>query len=147
MTIPDLDLEGFREAQITLRERFSQDVTFRRYDDGTYGPEIAIDPESGVPYDPMASAIASGVTEIPASAEVFRGHRASDTEADEVATAIGEIETGQAVLAIDPADLAEIQGATEVVVDGEVYRVSNNVDERSIGPLAADRTLIWVEQE
>lgn len=144
--MPELDLAGFREAQITLREQFSQDVTFIRYDEPTYPSGTAMDPESGVPYDPTIAATASGITEIPASAEVFRGQRASDEGAEEVATAIGEIETGQAVLAIDPEDLAEIQGATEVVIDGETYRVTTAVDSPSVGPLPPDRTLIWVEQ-
>lgn len=140
------DLEGFRDAQITLREQFSQPVEFFTPTATTWPSGTQIDPETGVPYDPTIAPTASGYSTVTASAEVFRGQGAARTVAEEVATAIGELETGEAVLAIDPADLADIQGSDFCEFDGEEWRITAAKDSDAIGPLDPDRVLIWVER-
>lgn len=143
--MPDPDLNGFREAQVTLIAKLGSNVVFFKPTSTQWPEDAILDPETGEPYDPTVAPTASGF----ASAVVRCGVVTSTVRAvdDALVEAIGVVEEGEAVLLVPEEDYeeAELDDATEAVLYGERYVVSSR-DERGIGD-ETHRRLIWIQQK
>ena len=146
------DLQGFRDAQRTLREQFGEDITFAAPASATWPAGTPIDPETSKPYDPTIEPEDGGemadVGTIRCSI-VYRPMGLSRRGiADDIqTTAVGNFEEGAVVLIADPTEYADagIEDATQFVVHGETYAVSQTEDDQ-LGPGDTQRVLIYGEQ-
>lgn len=143
--MPTPDLEGFTDAQATLREKFGRDVTFLTYQGPSYASGVALDPQTQQPYDPTilptASAVASAsVRALKIYTPVFGG-------TDVVPSPIGILEEGQAVLSIYPDHFnnANLNDAHEVEFLNERYKIES-VDYDAIANEPAHRVLVKIRQ-
>ena len=143
------DLEGFREAQATLRSQFGEDVPFFTPTETTYDPSVPLDPETGTPYDPTIAPTASGfASAVVRASVVYRpmGLSRRGIEDDVQTTAVGNLEEGQIVLIVDPDDYeAELTEATECEVHEERYLLGQ-VDFDRLGEGPYHRVIMYAEQ-
>lgn len=146
---PEPDLAGFREASVTLREKFGQDVPFFSPTTTSYPPGTSLDPESGQPFDPTIQPTASGfASAVVRVGVVFRpmGLSRRGVEDDIKETAIGNLEEGTVVLISDPADYeAHLTDATECIVQDERYTLTQ-VEHDRMGNGPYHRVLLYAEQ-
>lgn len=154
MALPEADLEGFREAQATLREQFGQAVPFFIPQAETYDSSVPLDPETGKPYDPTIAPTASGVASAVVNANVVNrpmGLSKRGVEDDIRQTAVGAFEEGVVVLIVGQEDFDEdLLDATEFEVNNERYEITQHEEDR-MGPGAPsgepDRHLFWGAQK
>jgi hypothetical protein len=140
------DLAGFRAAQQRLRESMGATVTFlipASHDAGDYAPGTSFDPESGLPFDPLAERTTDDVpTEVVVVASVV--HRPIDTDVRDSAqnSPIGLINSDNVALLISTTDYPLVQAATEVEVWGDRYSIT---EMRADGVNVVDRYVIYLE--
>lgn len=135
------DLDGFRDAQVRLREKFGRDVTFLIPIEGTYPSGHAINVETGKPLDPTVEAVGSGWASGSAKAVVIDRPIADDDES--VLTPAGWFEEGHMVLDIDPDDWDAVSAATMIETFDSRWEIR---DSDLDGIEVADRRLIHVEK-
>lgn len=141
------DFTGFRDAQVRLRDNFGHDLSFYTPVAASYASGVALDPESGDPYDPTLSPTSGGgftATTVRVSV-VARPMGLSKHGIDDDArkTAIGWLERGALVLVVEPEDWPLVSAATEVEYANERYAI-RQTDHDYLGPV--DRYLIYAEQ-
>lgn len=140
------DLEGFRDAQVLLREKFGEDVPFFTPTPTTYPPGTPVDPETGLPYDPTILPEASGfASAVVRASVVFRPIRGLSD--DTRTTPIGNIEEGEVVVMVGPEDFEEeeLDEATEMEVHGERYRIKQTETDQ-LGDGKPHRVVVHGEQ-
>lgn len=134
--VVDPNLEGFREAQVTLRQKFGEDVPFFTPSETEYPEGTPLDPESGLPYDPTILPLASGfASAVVRASVVFRPIQG--TRDSTRTTPIGDIEEGSVVVMVSPQDFEEedLDEATEMEIHGERYRIKQTeYDQLGDGP-------------
>lgn len=139
--MPTPDLAGFRDAQIRLIDGVGASVTFGVPTTVTWPASAAINPESGVPYDPrIAPASGGSASAVTVNAVISQSAGGAD---DQTAEAVGRMESADITLGIKPADRSSIEGATTVTVFGTLYRV------REMKPLGHDQPdsyVVYAEQ-
>jgi hypothetical protein len=118
--VPSPDLEGFRQAQITLREKLGRDCVFLTPEGETWPSGVPLNAETGRPLDPTIEPESGGGF---ASAT----HRALVidnplTDDDETINApAGWFEDGHMVLSLDPDD--NIGSATHVQTFEQLWEI------------------------
>lgn len=136
------DFDGFRDAQVRLRENFGKDLTFYTPGATTYPPGTPLN-EDGRPYDPTIQPSASGVTTQTVRVSVVSrpiGRSRGGMSAPISDEALGWVEAGDIVLIVDPEKLPPIKDATEVDYDGARWVIRTR-DKDSLGPV--DRYLLF----
>lgn len=145
MTAPDL--AGFRAAQVRLAEGFGSDVQFSIPAASgaiTWPPDTPIDPETGMPYDPVVEPLAGGDPEtVTVRAEVV--HKTVSQEAVTFG-ALGWVEGAEMALILQPEDKTAVEGATEVVVFSERQRITSFRPD-GIQPDVVDRWIVFLQGE
>lgn len=121
------DIAGFRDAQNRLREVLGQDVTFHVPEAVTWDPAVALDPETGQPYDPTTVPTSGGghADVVIRVSVVFRTIRRGAVEDQVIDQPVGVMNDGTVALLIAQADYAAIQDATEFVLNGKDYRITD----------------------
>lgn len=116
------NLTGFQGAMERLRQQTGVDCVFTTPDEPTYPPDVAIDPDTGRPYDPFATPT---VPAVPGTATVRCGfaHRVGGGADDAQPSPLGAIDAGSAALIIAEADYPTVKDATRVRVVDEVYDI------------------------
>lgn len=140
------DLAGFRAAQASLATAFGATVTFSippDADDVTWPDDTPLDPETGLPFDPVIEPESGGeATEVEATAQVV--HRTVGQGDQTPFGPLGWVESADIALILSVDDKAEVEAATEVVVFGERQRVISFRPD-GIQPDVVDRWLCFVE--
>jgi hypothetical protein len=122
----DADLAGFRAAMIQMRAEMGSDVPFFTKSTGTYPPGTAIDPESGVPFDPTVGELGSAWGSASYRVGVYTHPIGGDmADSEVIANAVGWFEEGNIVIDMDPTDYADVEDATEVEWNGYRYEISH----------------------
>jgi hypothetical protein len=118
------DFAGFADAQTRLRDHFGDEVTFKFEPQPTYPPNTPLDPETGLPYDPVVAAtdITQATTTVKCNI-VFKAINRAGISGDVEASALGFIEAGDIMLIADIAERDQIDGAIEFVVRDEVWLI------------------------
>lgn len=105
------DIAGFEAAQVRLREQFGQDVPFYFASAAVWPPGTQLDPETGNPYDPTVLPVASGMGSalVPNVSVVHRplGLSRRGIAGEEVTTAVGRFQEGEAALIIGVDDFLD----------------------------------------
>lgn len=145
---PEVNLEGFREAAVRMRQSMGTDVAFFTKSQGSYPPGTSLDPETGQPFDPTVPETGSGWASASLRVGVYTSlHSTSgprSREDDVFATPVGWFEEGNAVLDADPDEYAEVESATEVEVSGIRYEIAD-VDGSAIDDVE-HRKLIYIRR-
>lgn len=139
--MPVPDHAGFREAMVKMRMEFGEDVPFFSRVDGAYPPGVALDPETGRPFDPTVTATGSGWASAAMRVQVFTDTLTPGAEDDAVHTPVGWFEEGNIVLDADPEEYEALDDPEEVEWLGERYVISD-VDGGTIGDVE-NRKLIY----
>lgn len=118
------DLEGFREAQERLRQNLGQEITFLVSSEKVWPEGTAIDPESGEPFDPTIDPETGGdITEVVITCIVVsRLIRGEPNEAG-IEGPQGVARGESAALIVGTADLVEIEGATDFILNDITYGI------------------------
>jgi hypothetical protein len=151
MAIPEPDLQGFRDAQATLRAKFGEPVPFFTPQAKTYPPGTPLDPETEEPYDPMILPTASGWAVASATASIVArplGLSRRGVDADIDVTAVGIFEEGTVVLIVGYEEwhAANLDEATECEVHNERYEIVQT-EEDQLGPGEPERMLAYCQQK
>lgn len=121
----DADIAGFAAAQERLRGQFGESAVFLQAPVYSYPPGTLMDPDTGAPYDPVvvatASAQASAVVRCDVAYEAFRAGRDRDNEP----TALGFLDRAHLMLISGSASRAQCEGAVNVILRGQSYKVTN----------------------
>lgn len=141
------DLDGFREASITLRAAMGREVVFLTPTETVWPEGTPLDPQTGEPYDPVIQPLASGWASaaVPDALVVVPG---GSVRVDTVTNQpIGEIEAGQAVVIIAAASYAipQVEAATRVVLFDGTYDITE-ADPDSVGGEEPDRVILHLRQ-
>lgn len=139
--MPVPDHAGFREAMVKMRMEFGEDVPFFTRVEGTYPPGVALDPETGQPFDPTVPATGSGWASAMMRVQVFSDALQPGAEDDAKLTPVGWFEQGNIVLDADPEEYEAVSDAEEIEWLGERYVISD-VDGGTIGEIE-NRKLIY----
>ncbi len=141
--MPSPNIQGFIEAQNTLRQEFGVDVVFDIPVAPVYAPTVPIDPETGLPYDPTVVPTSGGGTTQVTILGLLVRQALPTNEQDEVTwSQSGVRRTDMAVLSIDPVDRPTIEGATSFTVQGIPYSVTDMTPD---GIVDIDRWLVFGE--
>lgn len=128
--LPDLD--GFAEAQDRLRRVMGRDVVFRVPGVPVWPDDTVLDPQTRRPYDPTIQPVSGrDFSEITKRVSVvWQPIRASgqDQVSDE---RLGVMRSERLALAISDADYGDVEDATEAIVSGITYRVTESVADAS----------------
>lgn len=141
------DLEGFAEAMDRKRILLGEDVIFLSDAVVSFPPGTPLDPESGVPLDPLVEATASAQASAGVRASVYfravtRGGGGGSDSAD---TPAGRGEHTHVMLILPPAGASAASGCGEFVLRGERYLIdSQKLDAPVRG---ADRWLVYGAEE
>jgi hypothetical protein len=139
------DLNGFRDAMVTLTEKLGADVPFFKPTATVWPSGVPLDPETGAPYDPTIEPQASGFASAAVRCSVVsRNAQALKDEA--LAAAIGEVEESEVVLVCSVADFdAHVDGATKVLIYGEELEITQS-DLDGIGQGPPHRAIVRARQ-
>lgn len=133
MTVPSLT--EFRGAMERKRAAFAETVTFSKPGAHVWPPDTAIDPETGLPYDPVLAAEATELDTVDVPANVaIRGQE------DAKQNAAGWFDNTHALAIVDLARRGDVEDATHFVARGVQYQV---VVSRADGVVGEDRYLIY----
>jgi hypothetical protein len=127
------NLAGFRRAQERKRELFGEDVTFVADPAVTFAAAVAVDPDTGRPYDPFAVP----ETEVPSSTVVRCGvaWRSMDAEGG----AAGWVDRQHVTLIAPPEAEATVRAASEFLLRESRWQIeSSQLD----GLAGVDRLLV-----
>lgn len=135
------DITGFREAQSKLRTLLGQDIVFHVQAEKVWGPDVAIDPEQGEPYDPTSVPESGGeITDVTVRASVVFRPLARTPE-DEVTTSpVGLMGTQVVALDIAPADYLAIEDAIEFILNGRTFHITDITPD---GLTSVDRFIVY----
>lgn len=135
------DIAGFKDAQERLRQQLGVDVTFEIPEPKTWGPDVAIDPESGEPFDPTTVPTSGGGTTevVKRASKIFRPIVRSG-EDSAVSSPIGVMDTEHMAVVIGEADYADVQDATGFTVNGKGYGITDSTPD---GLDAIDRYIFY----
>lgn len=120
------DTDGFVAAQRRLLTDLGGPVVFRVPQPATYAPEVALNPETGQPYDPTVVPTSGGdfaEVVVTGTATPVRALALDDAQTEPV----GILPAGDMAVLIDSADEPSIDGATEFVVREQRYRITSMV--------------------
>lgn len=136
------DIDGYKEATRRLRQRLGSTVTFRIPVAKTYGPDVAIDPESNEPYDPTQVPASGGgfTTHTLVCGVIFRPVRKSSVQDEVSSSPIGVERTDTVAVTVDAADWPTVDDATEFVLNTIVYNVTDSPPE---GLVTIDRYIVF----
>lgn len=123
MTGPAPDLAGFADAQRRLRGGFGEDVVFLLPEEVTFPPDVPIDPETGLPYDPTIKPIASGAASAVVNCDVAQRTTRLDVSGGDNQGQLGVLTEGQVLLIADISASATIADAVRFEVRGDSYKV------------------------
>lgn len=141
------DWSGFENAQIRLRAAFGNDVEFFMPTPTTYASGVALDPETGRPYDPTIRPIASGwASGIVHGDIVDRPMGLSQGGVEDqrrAGTPLGSMPTKQKVVIIGSADVGIASAATRARYLDEEFEVVDFREDK-LGPVV--RFLAFLEQ-
>ena len=138
---------GFADAQARLREQFGHDLTFYTAGVPTWPPGVALDPETGTPYDPTIDPVDTGEAQAIVRVSVVSrplGLSRTGVSDSSERKAIGWVEEGGVVLIVDPDDWDQVENATEFTYADERYAV-RQTDHDYLGPV--ERYLIYGSQK
>lgn len=135
------DLAGWREAQDRLREALGEDVTFSIPLPKTYDESVALDPETGEPYDPTVVPTSGGgfTSVIVRATVVFHPIKRGDEDQVEQ-SAVGMMDIKNVALLVGEADYPGIQDAAEFVLHGRDYRITDMMPDGLVG---IDRYVVY----
>lgn len=138
---------GFEDAQIRLRAAFGNDVEFFAPTGTTYASGVALDPETGRPYDPTIKPIASGWASAVVHGDIVdrpmglsQGGVADQRLAG---TPLGSMPVKQKVVIIGSADVGLASAATRARYLDEDFAVTDFREDK-LGPVV--RFLAFLEQ-
>jgi hypothetical protein len=141
------DIAGWADAQDRLRQKLGTVVVFLIPPTLTpedYPADTSFDPETGLPFDPTIEHTSG---EEPERVEVVAAviHRPIDTDVRDAAadTPIGLVPSSNAALLISLADRPRAEGATEVEVWGERYRIT---EWRRDGLTVQNRWIVFLQE-
>lgn len=130
------DLVGFRGAMQRKRSAFAETVTFTKPAVHVWPAGTPIDPETGLPYDPVLADEAS--TDL--DTVDVAGNVAIRGQEDAKANAAGWFDNTHALVIVDLADQAAVEDATRFIARGVTYEV---VVKRTDGLVGVDRYLMY----
>lgn len=145
------DIEGFVNAQVRLREQFGQDVPFYFGSASVWPPGTPLDPETGNPYDPTILPVSSGAPSamVPNVSVVHRpmGLSRRGIAGEEVTTAVGRFEEGEAALIVGPADFDtySLDEAKWVEVHEEEWEITS-FDADALGSNDTQRYILYIRK-
>lgn len=139
------DLDGFREASITLRAQMGRDVVFLTPTGTTWPGGTILDPETQEPYDPTIAPLASGWASAAVNTLVVgpNGGRVKD---DAVNAAIGVVENGEAALIVAANASAIMKDATRVVLFDGTYEITQGPQPDAVAGELPDRLIVRARQ-
>lgn len=121
------DLDGFAGAQRKLRANFGEPITFLGPPVTTWPPDTLLDPETGVPYDPVLEPTTTTNEQSVVCCNVaFKANRAG-ASAESESTALGWLETGDMMLIADIQDRPLIDGKASFIARGEHWDIHATV--------------------
>lgn len=139
--MPEPDLAGFREAQLTLIAKVGADVPFFTPIATTWPVGTKMDPESDTPYDPTILPLASGFSSAAVRCGVALRPVPRTLEDQTVQNALGFLEEGHGVLIVPSTDYDthDLDAALQVEVHGDRWEITQrtpdgiaNVDHRRL---------------
>jgi hypothetical protein len=140
---PTPDIAGFKDAQKRLRNYLGQEIDFQIPVPKTWGPDVALDPETGEPYDPTAVLTSGGgdtIVTVKATV-IFRPIKRGDE--DLVAgVAAGVMNEENVALYIDVSDFASVEAATGFSWNGKDYRITDMLPD---GLTSIDHYIVYGE--
>lgn len=129
------NLTGFWAALKQKRAAFAEPVTFTRPAAHVWPPDTPIDPETGLPYDPVLAAQATETEEIEVPANVaIRGQEDADVNA------AGWFDNTHALAIVDLDRRGDVENATHFVARDVRYQI---VVSRADGVAGDDRYLTY----
>lgn len=135
------DIAGFEEAQARLSTKLGIEIVFRTPVPAAYPPGTPMN-DDGEPLDPTIEPTSGGgYTDTVVRCGWARG--AVGEEAPEVATAVGNMDTGKGVAILTIAQHAQVQWATEAIVFGRDYQIT---EFKMDGLVHEDRWLAYMEE-
>lgn len=142
-TRPSPDFDGFRDAQVTLREKFGRDILFSTPQEESFASGVQLDPETGRPYDPTIAPTASGWTTVSVQCNVVSRPIKGALAPENQQIALGWLESGGVVLIVGIEDWHLVRYATRFEYADETYEV-RQTEHDYLGDY--DRYLIWGRQ-
>jgi hypothetical protein len=145
--MPVPNVAGWMEAQDRLRTLLGTTVYFLIPPTLTaedYPPGTSLDPETGFPFDPTVEIVSQEEAErIEVVASVV--HRPIDTDVRDAALdmPVGLVPSSNAALIISLADRERTEGATEVEIWGERYRIT---EWRRDGLTVQNRWIVFTQE-
>jgi hypothetical protein len=139
--MPSPDLEGFRQAQVTLREKFGRDCVFLTPQEAAWPSGVPLNTETGRPFDPTIEPASGGGF----ASATFRALVIDNPLTDDdtsVSMPAGWFEEGHMVLSLDADD--DPGEATRVETFGQVWEIRDS-DLDGVGDVP-HRRLIHVEK-
>lgn len=140
------NIDGFRDAQRRLREKFGRTVTFftpgaKQYDPSL--PPTVFDPETGEPFDPTIEPTASGYASAAiVASRVFKPLTA--TRGESSADALGQQSRLNQQVIVDIDDQAAVRDAEFYELDGERWSIDDVVTD-GIG--AEQRVIVYSKRD
>ena len=117
---------GFAEAMERKRQKLGREVDFIIPATQSYAPDVALDPETGTPYDPFAAATEDApAQEVSVLTTVARAVLGGSNEDDAAATPLGIIGSDRAALILPEAEYAAVAQATHVRMFTELYSITD----------------------
>lgn len=139
--MPSPDLEGFRKAQIALREKLGRDCIFLTPVDATYASGVPLNTETGRPFDPTIEPVSGGGFASASFRALIIDNPPSD-DADTTRTPAAWFEEGHMVLSLDPDD--DVEEAAQVETFGQIWEI-RDIDLDGLGDVP-HRKLVHVEK-
>lgn len=122
------DLDGFAAAQRKLRANFGEAITFLGPPVTTWPPDTLLDPETGLPYDPVIEATTTtNEQSVVCCNVVYKAINRAGISGEATTTALGWMETGDMMLIADISDRPLIDGKASFVARGEHWDIHATV--------------------
>lgn len=138
------DLAGYREAQERLRSVLGEPIVLLQAATRSYDPGVALDPETGEPYDPLIEPQESAQASAQVQGRIaFRGVPGSP-DAASMDSALGWMEDTDVAVITGSAAASAASGAVSMVIRDERYEIRTA---RFDGIVGTDRYLIFGEKE
>lgn len=141
---PVIDLDGWRDAHARLNTALGVQVEFRVPTPKVYAANVAVDPETGEPYDPTAVPIPGGppTAVIITVGPVFRPIRAVHPTDASVTSEAGLRREEDVALLIEEKDYPSVKDATEFTLFDIDYKLTEIIED---GLVARDRYIAYGE--
>lgn len=139
------DVDGWRDAHERLIQALGVSVEFRTPTPSVYASNVAVDPETGVPYDPTVVPVSGGAmtTALVMVGPVFRPLK--PTPQDMIFQTTGGIRRNEDVaLLVREVDYVTIQDATEFTLFNIDYKLTDIIEDGLVG---RDRYIAYGEAQ